>query len=816
MKIIKIVVALSLLTSSLFAQQTSLTGTIRDAESGEVIDYASVMLTQQPGNQYVAGVQSDESGQFSFNNLKPGTYSVRITFIGYHDYSQGDIQVETGQSLNLSIDIQKAESEVLEEVVIEGERPSMRLGIDRKIFDVSQSMVSAGGSATDLLANVPSLSVDMDGSVSLRGSSSVRILVDGKPSAMAGSDITQFLQSLPANSIETIEVITNPSSKYDAEGQSGIINIVLKKNLKTGLNGMVNLSAGSYESYNAGVNLNYRNEKFNYFGNYNFRTGNRTGGGFNNNLNYLNNGITRSTTDGFGGRSGHNAKIGADYYFNEKTTLGISGDFSFRKSNRGEEIFYEYIDLPDYTGTSVRTSDQDEDDFGYDINLNFRRDFNRPGEMLLANISYGKEDEDGIEEFYQEFTDPEQFDARSLEDTYEEGDNLNIQIDYTLPFSEDSKLEAGYRTTIRNSWEEQISDTLNIETNQFDRDYNYSNQFDLKDIVHAVYTNYQNKITESLGFQVGIRAEQAYLNTEYRALDPESGPPTPGKLDYFRIYPSAFLTQQLANEQQLQVSYTRRVRRPRGWQVNPFEDRSDNMNLRRGNPNLRPEDIHSFEVGYAKFWPIATLTSSIYHRRVNDVIESIRTRVDEQTSATISQWYNLSRNESTGFELISKVNPNRILELTGNFNLFYSKFHGSEEYGLGAREGLNWNANLTSEVQVTNKLTGQLRADYRAPRIQPQGRSLANFVMDAGLKMDVLNDQGSIMLNVRDLFNQRRWAGYTETDLFRQDYERRWRKRTFTLSLSYRFGRQDSKSRNTRDQGDFDRGSGETEEMGPF
>src|SRR5690606_263108 len=238
--------------------------------------------------------------------------------------------------------------------------------------------------------------------------------------------------------------------------------------------------------------------------------------------------------------------------------------------------------------------DQNEDDFGYDLSLNLRRNFKRSGEVLLANVSYGKEDEDGLEEFYQSFTDPGYFDSKSFEDTYEKGDNLNIQLDYTLPFSDESRLEAGYRTTIRNNWEEQISDTLNTQTNEFERDFDYSNQFDLQDIVHAVYTNYQNKITENLGFQIGVRAEQAYLNTEYKALDPESGPATPGKLEYFRIYPSAFLTQKLEKEQQLQISYTRRVRRPRGWQVNPLEDRSDNMNRRRGNPELRPEDIHSF------------------------------------------------------------------------------------------------------------------------------------------------------------------------------------------------------------------------------
>lgn len=793
MRIFEIVSILILFSTPLFAQETSIRGTISDKTDGTKIGYASVMLTQGPEEKYVAGIQSDNNGRFVFQQLKAGTYNIQITFIGYKDYNRKGVELKAGQSLNLSVQLEQAASEVLDEVVVQGQRPSMQLGIDRKVFDVSQSVVSAGGSATDLLANVPSVQVDMEGEVSLRGSG-VRVLVDGRPSAMAESDIAQFLQSLPANSIQTIEVITNPSSKFDAEGQSGIINIVLKKNVKTGLNGMVNLAAGSYDRYNAGVNLNYRNEKFNYYGNYNFRTGSQNGGGYNNNFNFLSQGTTRSLSEEFGGRHGHHAKIGTDYFIDEKTTIGISGDLSFRTNNRGEKLYYEYINLPDYTGTSNRISDQHEDDIGYDLALNFLRNFKRKGEKLTADISYGREKEDGIEDFHQEFTDPDIFNTKSIEDTYEKGENLNIQVDYTLPFSEESRFEAGYRTNIRNNWQEQIADTLNTETNQFERDYGYSNQFDLEDIVHALYANYQNKITEKLGFQIGVRAEQAYLNTAYTSLDPDAAASTPGSLEYFRLYPSAFLTQKLGKEQQLQVSYTRRVRRPRGWQVNPFEDRSDNMNLRRGNPDLKPEDIHSFEFSYAKFWSTGTLTASIYHRRVHDVIESIRTRVDDQTSATISQWYNLSKNESTGFELISKVNPTKTLELTGNFNLFYSKFFGSETYDLEPREGVNWNANLTSNIQITDKLAGQVRADYRAPRVQPQGRSLANFVMDAGLKMDVLQDKGTLMFNVRDLFNQRRWAGYTETELFRQDYENRWRKRTFYLSLSYRFGKLDSGS----------------------
>ena len=796
-------------TQSLYSQNSSsLSGTLTDESTKEFIDFASVALFSE-NNTQVASMMSDAKGQFNFPNLTAGNYVLRISFVGYDSY-EGNIQLPAGEKRNLGKILMKpSSSQVLNEVVVEAQAPSMQLGIDKKIFNVAQSLISEGGSATDLLANVPSLSVDMDGTVSLRGSSSVRILIDGKPSAMAGSDITQTLQALPANSIQSIEVITNPSAKYDAEGQSGIINIILKKNIRRGLNGMVNASAGSYNNYNGGLSLNYRDERFNYYGNYNYRKSNRVGDGFNKNTDLFTNGITENTSESSRKGDSHSGKLGIDYNINEKTTIGLSGNFSLRDNNRSEELFYQYFNLPDLTGTSNRVTEQEEDDTGYDVNLDFRRDFNRVGENLMANFSYGRSKEDGIQTFDQSFTDPNQLLDRQINDGLEDGKNTNIQIDYTLPFNESQRLEAGYRTSIRNDKEEEISDRFNPQTNTFERDYNLSNRFKMDDIVHSVYSNYQNKITESLGFQLGLRLEQAYLNTRYESFDPSiplEERSEEGKLDYLRLYPSVFLTQQFKGEQQLQASYTRRVRRPRGWQVNPFVNISDPMNIRLGNPNLLPEDIHSLELSYAKFWPNVTLTSSVYHRRVNDGVENIQTSISEwpdlpdwlNPSATVSQWYNISRNEATGLELISKITFSPNINTTANLNAFYNKYHGSEEFNLRPTDGYNWDANLNTEVKLSRALSGQVRAQYEAPRIRAQGESTANFVVDAGAKLDVMNRRGSIMLNVRDVFNQRKWGGTTVTERFSQEFERRWMKRMFTLSFSYNFGQQDITKRNDR------------------
>src|SRR5690606_22719847 len=429
-------------------KNSAISGKLIDQSTGVAVDFASVAIFDDT-NEQVAGMLSDELGGFSFNNLASGTYILRITFVGYENHEE-EIPLATGENKNLeTISLKPASSEVLDEVVIEAELPDMRLGIDRKVFNVSQSLISEGGSATDLLANVPSLSVDMDGAVSLRGSSNVRILIDGKPSAMAGSDITQTLQSLPANSIQSIEVITNPSSKYDAEGQSGIINIVLKKNVRQGLNGIITASGGSYDNYDGGISLNYRDEKFNYYGNDNFRKSNRVVDGFNKNTNLSNNGITENTRENSRKDNGHSGKVGINYNINDKTTIGLSSNFSIRDNNRSEYLFYQYFNQPDLSGTSDRTTEQNEDDLGYDINLDFRRDFNRPGENLMANFSYGKSTEDGIQHFNQVLSESGFPDDQRINNTSEVGRNANIQIDYVLPFADEHQLEAGYRTSIR-------------------------------------------------------------------------------------------------------------------------------------------------------------------------------------------------------------------------------------------------------------------------------------------------------------------------------------------------------------------------------
>lgn len=782
--------------NALYAQQEGrINGTVVDSIDRTPIDFANVTLLNATTKQAVKGGQTNEQGEFSFSAIPEGDYILRVSFVGFNSYEKPTFHLDENAALNVGfIPLSTSASTRLKEVVIEGAAPAMEIGIDRRTFNVEQSIVSEGGTATELLANVPSLSVDMDGNVGLRGSTNVRILIDGKPSALAGSNINVLLESLPANSVERVEVMTNPSSKYDPEGQGGIINIILKKNVRTGFNGMARFGGGRYYNLNGGLDLNYRDSKFNYFGSYNYRRRNSPGDGFNDSF-FPNGERVFNTSDNARTGNSHTVRAGVDYFLDEKTTIGFSSNINVRDNVRREDLFYSYFsNVQSLTGTSERYTRQDEDDFGYDLNLDFKRDFSREGEQLQANIAYGRSKEDGLQTFDQTASNPSiPIDQNRINDTYEDGNTTNIQVDYTLPFNDKQKLEAGYRSLLRFGDEQQLSDTLNTGTGQYLPDYNISNIFKLEDIVHALYVNYQSKLTETFGYQVGLRAEQAYLNTEYISVDPSiplDERTAIGRLDYFRVYPSIYLTKELDQDQSLQLSYTRRVNRPRGWQVNPFIDVSDPMNLRQGNPNLMPEDIHSFELGYSKQWDKVNFTSSIYHRLTNDVVELIVDSANTETNATFSQFQNLSRNQATGIEIISQITLGSGIDLMANFNGNYLSFRGSEAYNIPNNSGFNWDANLTGNVRIAKNFTGQLRADYMAPRVMAQGRSIAMFMLDAGLKLNVLQDRGSFLFNVRDILNQRRFGGTQSTPYLERSFQRRWMRGPVPmLTFSYRFGK---------------------------
>jgi len=797
---IQITLLLLSLSFNLFAQtggKAKITGVLKDAKTQETIPFATAVLIDKATAKNVKIAQTDVNGAFTMADLPTGTFTFKISFVGYQTMVRDNVAITAATgTLNFGdIKMNTAKGNILSEVTVTGQKQGMQMGIDKKIFAVDQSVISEGGSASDLLQNVPSVSTDMDGNVSLRGSSGVRVLIDGKPSLIAGGNVAQILQSIPASSIESVEVITNPSSKYDAEGQSGIINIVLKKNTKLGFNGSAAVTAGNRDNYNANTNLSFQNSKVNIYGNYSYRYGNRIGGGFQD-ITYKSDtsrtAFLSQNTKSTSQDKGHNVKAGIDYYLAPKSVVSFSGGFNSRENDRNE-----YIDIRQLARNlspvsySNRNNVNQGSGSSYDLNLDYSQKFKKPKEELTFNFGYSSGYNDNDQAYNTTITNRNGTDVNinpSLQRIYNTGDNsnYNIQADYTLPVGKTGKIEAGYRSQIRLADNNQYADSVLTNTEIVIRNNKLINDFNSKDQVHALYLNYQNQIKD-FGYQLGLRAEDARLDTHLEGYNGNVLVGSDGNIRYRRLYPSVFLTQKLKGEQQVQLSYTRRVNRPRPWDTNPFLDVSEPFNYRQGNPNLLPEDVHSFELGYSKYFKKVTLTSSLYFRQTNDVIQRVRSTPVNGIITSTPQ--NLTNQINTGLELIGRFDLVKALNFTTNVNLYQAKFAGDARFDIPTSSGFSWNANITANLTVAKDVSLQLRGDYRAPEVMAQGKRNAMYGIDGGAKYDFPNKKASLSFNVRDVFNTRRWSMTTEDRATIVDFERQMQGTMGNLTFSYRFGK---------------------------
>jgi outer membrane receptor protein involved in Fe transport len=779
-----------------------ITAKVVDASNNQTVPFASAIVIDRKTKAVVKGAQTDVDGNLVMTGLPKGVFSFKVSYLGYQTMVRDSISIsDTNKEIKFgTINMKPSKGTALNEVTITAPKSTIQMGIDKKIFSVDQSLVSEGGSASDLLQNVPSVQTDIEGNVSLRGSSGVRVLIDGKPSLIAGGNVAQILQSIPASSIESVELITNPSAKYDAEGQSGIINIVLKKNKKLGLNGSVALTAGNQDNYNANTNVSFQNSKVNLYGNYSYRYGNRLGGGYNN-ITYLDGsdlrvptGYADQITDSKSNDKGHNLKAGIDYYLTDKSVLSFSGGFNVRDNDRNELLTINRL----YADRSpLQLSNRNNSNVGtggsYDLNLDYSLKFTKPKEELTFNFSFSEGDNDNDQIYNTDVYNVNGLPVTSYlniqnNDNFGYNKNYNIQTDYTLPLGQFGKIEAGYRSQIRFSESNQIAKNSDVFTGEYITNLALSNLFNSKDQVHAVYFNYQNQI-KNFGYQIGLRGEDATLDTRLGTYQPDGSIVyTPGKVAYTRIYPSVFLTEKFKGDQQVQLSYSRRVNRPRGWDTNPFLDVSDPLNYRQGNPNLQPEDVHAFELSYSKFWKAVTFTSSAYLRQTNDVIQRVRTDPNDE-GITITTPQNLTKSVNSGLELIGRVDVVKAWNFTGNLNLYQSKIEGVPAFGVVENSGFSWNANVTNNFVLPYSITLQIRAEYRAAEVMAQGTRNANFGMDAGAKYDFKDKKSSLSLNVRDVFNSRRWTMTTNTNTTIVDFSRRMQGTMANLTYSYRFGK---------------------------
>lgn len=773
----------------------AITGTILDSETGKPVEFATIALFNS-SDSIITGAITSANGNFKLEQIPFGKFHLEITFIGYKTFRKDSILISPeSPEVNLGKLYLSPNSELLKEVEITGEKRMIEMAIDKKVFNVEKNITSSGGSATDVLQNVPSVSVDIDGNVSLRGSGNVTVLIDGKPSGLTGSSRTAILQQIPASSIESIEVITNPSVKYDPDGMSGIINIILKKNQKKGANGSITAGTGTRKKYNASANLNYRNGKINAYANYSFRYNPLYGNGTMLRENFFTDSIwyLDQSSNSQGTPLANIVKTGADFFLNDNNTLGISTTLSRKNDLDEQSIEYRNLDnLKNLTDLSKREIEEIEVSDNLDVITNYKHSFQRPKQTLNVDFSYSTSLEKSEEKFSQQefFTDYTPMPVNpALQNTLTDRKYrvATLQSDYVAPINEKSKIETGAKSIIRNIENDFLFENFNYPANDWQSDSLRNTHYIYREQVHAGYGTYSNGFGK-FNFQVGLRLEQAYTLSEQLLNN------TVNKRDYFSYFPGGHFSYELSKSNTMQLSYSKRINRPSVESLIAFTDYDDPLNIRMGNPDLKPEYIHSMELTYSLQKEKHTLTSSIYYRQIIDMIQRFRT-VDTASGIAIIRFENYAGATNTGFELVARNEFFKWWNITSNLNLFKSVINASNIESDLHNEGFSWSAKMSSNFNFPASFQVQLSGNYRAPAPVAIGTMHAVYGLDFGVKKDVFKGKGSINLNVSDIFDTKQFGIDIVQPGYRHSFTRKRETRVGTLNFTYKFGKAESRQK---------------------
>jgi len=775
-------------------QNIKIFGTLTDSLAHQPISFATVALINQQTKAPVKGIQTDTSGNFVLENVPAGTFTVRISFVGYNDIFKENILVNAATGdLNLgTLPMTASKNNSLKEVVITAKKEALQNIDGKKVFSVDQSLVSKGGNAADLLQNIPTLQIDGNGNVSLRGSTGVKVLVDGKPSVIANGDVTQLLQSIPASTIESIEVIANPSAKYDAEGE-GLINIILKKNSRPGFNGLVNLGGGTRDNYNGSANLSYQSGRVNLYGNYNLKNGNTYSNGIQN-ITFLNpSDSLRYSKETFPSVTRNKIqflKAGVEYSLTPKSVLGISGSVNLRNTHRNEFLTVDNFAANDYPlQLSNRANTVNNNGKTYELDIDYTQHFKKPKEELTINASYSRGSFRNLQE-YQSTVDIvnghniASLDTPLISDIQNKATNYNIQADYVLPLGSFGEFSAGYRSQFTIADNNQFAyDVTGAGTSPI---YGFTSFFSSNNQVHAVYLNYEGQ-TGNFSYQAGLRAEDSHLNATFNSYNANNSLfSDPVHVPNEGLYPDILLTEKLGDNSKLQFTFASRVSRPTARELNSATDFSDPVNYERGNPGLTPEKINDLELAYNKTWTNVSFSSSVYYNRIDNVIKHLQIDLDDGVVLTTAE--NLKQSATAGLELIGHFDLLKGWDLTANTNIFERDNAAAPQFGIAANKSLSWNANVTTNLSIVKRLWLQFHADYRAPEIIIQDRNRSTYGMDAGAKYDLPGNRASLSFNANDVFNTRKWAFLRSSDDILLDFERRTISSRATIAFSYRFG----------------------------
>ncbi|PTX42910.1 outer membrane receptor protein involved in Fe transport [Christiangramia gaetbulicola] len=812
-------------------KKNTITGKVIDDKLNVPLEYATISVQNVEDPSDLTGGITDAKGQFSVE-VKNGTYNIIVEFISYETKEFKNRKVTN--DLNLGTIKLGLGSENLDEVVVRAETTQVDIRLDKKIYNIGKDLTTAGGTVSDALNNVPSISVDIEGGISLRGNDNVRILINGKPSAMAGFGNTDVLSQLPAEAIERVEVITSPSARYDAEGTAGIINIILRKKETLGFNGSINLNAGIPENASISANLNYRTDKFNLFTTTGYRYNESPGYAyfdtryfepredvFLGNIEYDRN-IEDRDYDRI--NRGFNTNVGMEYYISDLSSITGSifyrlGDDRDVTQNKNDYI----LNGESLLGTN-RMEVENEEDESIQFSLNYIKKFDNKGHELTADFQF-ENDSETQDAFINEPVLYNNTDTGAIRVpsestiTIEDQKEYLLQADYVRPIGEESQFEAGYRGNIEN-------EVTDYELYQEDADGNFilnrnqTNVFDYTENVQALYTQYGTKFGD-FSFLLGLRLENTNLKGKIDSelteeeLQEEFSFDIDTNFDnnYLGLFPTVNIIYELGEEENLTLGYNRRINRPRGWYINPFPSRSSRNNIFQGNPNLNPAFSNAFDLGYLKRWEKFTLTSSVYYQRETDAFQRVQEEVfitgpnGQDIEVIRSIPFNLATNDRMGGELGFLYNPADWLRLNGSVNLFRFKLDGEFNGVDYSQDNFSWFGRFSSKVSLPWKIDWQTNLFYRGPSDEIQGTQEGILNIDLAFSKEILNDNATISLNIRDIFNGRKRASFTTTEFFEQDSEFQWRQgQSVNVAFIYRFNQKKQRQQRGGGNEDYDEG----------
>lgn len=764
-------------------------------ESGEGVPFANVILYQLDSS-IAAGASTDDRGFFTLE-AKPGKYFLQIQFLSFGTATVSDITKESGKSLRLQPIIMKENAEMLDEVVIQAERSKMEFKLDKRVFNVGQDLGNAGSDAAEILANVPSVDVDIEGNVSLRGSENVRILVNGKQSGLVGSGNADALRLLQGNMIEKIEVITNPSSKYEAEGEVGILNIVLKKEKEKGFNGSFELQTGYPDNHGGSFSINYRRKWVNMFASsgINYRSAPGFGTSYQRysgpDTSYV---FESDRNHKRGGLSSVN-RAGADFFINDKNTLTAAVLYKYADADNTATIEYrDKNNVNEVTATTVRDELENEISEDIEASLTHVKTFSKKDRKWTTDIRMSKNYDTELSDLVESYSATNRTPTYQKSSNTEDEVNYLMQTDYEHPIGKKGKFETGARVSLReiqNNYKVELSDDA-VTYKTLDA---FTDNLLYIENIYAAYALFGNE-WKRFSYQFGLRGEYSDIETDLQI----SGISNPRS--YFNLFPSGHFNYKISENNSVQISYSRRLSRPSFRELIPFFSYTDPRRFYGGNPDLNPEYTDSYEAGFLRMFEKGSFLGSVYYRHTTNVVQRIT--LTDTTGLLRTFPINLGTQDAYGIEMTMSYTINDWWRMNGNVNAYYANIQG-------AYEGVNYGttlttltSNITSIINLPKDIDFQASLRYRAPRNTPQGKALSVTVLDAGLSKDVLKGNGTLVFSVKDLFQSGRRRSIIDTETLYSESDFLWRARQFQLNFNYRINQKKKRGAAGRPGGDGD------------